>query len=104
MSQITIQCRLVAKEATRHTLWQLMAELNTPFINELLQKVAQNPDFEQWRQKGKLKATVIKQLGNELKKDPRYLGQPARFYTSGISLVEYIFKSWLKLQQRLITA
>lgn len=101
MSQITIQCRLVAQEATRQTLWQLMAELNTPFINELLQKVAQYHDFEQWRQKGKLKATVIKQIGNELKKDPRYLGQPARFYTSGITLVEYIFKSWLKLQQRL---
>ncbi|ACK66236.1 conserved hypothetical protein [Rippkaea orientalis PCC 8801] len=101
MSQITIQCRLVAKEPIRHTLWQLMADLNTPFINELLQKVAQNPDFEQWKQKGKLQKSVIKQLGDKLKKDPRYLGQPARFYTSGISLVEYIFKSWLKLQQRL---
>ena len=101
MSQITVQCRLVAKEPSRHTLWQLMAELNTPFINELLQKVAQYSDFEQWRQKGKLKASVIKQLGDELKKDPRYLGQPARFYTSGITLVEYVFKSWLKLQQRL---
>ncbi|EAZ90277.1 type V CRISPR-associated protein Cas12k [Crocosphaera chwakensis] len=101
MSQITIQCRLVAKEATRQTLWQLMAELNTPFINELLQQVAQYPDFEQWRQRGRLTAKVIEQLGNELKKDPRFLGQPARFYTSGISLVEYIFKSWLKLQQRL---
>ena len=101
MSQITVQCRLIAKEPTRRTLWQLMADLNTPFINELLQKVAQHPDFDQWRRAGRLKATIIKQLGGELKKDSRFLGQPARFYTSGIKLVEYIFKSWLKLQQRL---
>ncbi len=101
MSQITIQCRLVAKEPIRQTLWQLMAELNTPFINELLQKVAQYPEFEEWRQAGRLQVAVIRELGNDLKKDPRFLGQPARFYTSGIRLVEYIFKSWLKLQQRL---
>lgn len=101
MNQITIQCRLVAKEPIRHTLWQLMADLNTPFINELLQKVAQHPDFEQWRRVGRLKVAIIRELGNELKKDSRFLGQPARFYTSGINLVEYIFKSWLKLQQRL---
>ncbi|ACB53129.1 hypothetical protein cce_3781 [Crocosphaera subtropica ATCC 51142] len=50
MSQITIQCRLVAKEPIRHTLWRLMTDLNTPFINELLQKVAQHPDFEKWKQ------------------------------------------------------
>ena len=64
MSQITIQCRLVAKEPIRRTLWQLMAELNTPFMNELLQKVAQHPDFEQLRQQGRLKTAVIKQLGD----------------------------------------
>ncbi|MBN3925813.1 hypothetical protein [Nostoc sp. NMS4] len=37
MSQITIQCRLIASESTRQKLWKLMAELNTPLINELLQ-------------------------------------------------------------------
>jgi hypothetical protein len=47
--------------------------------------VAQNPEFEQWRQKGQLKATVIKQLGKEFKKNPCYLGQPARFYTFNLS-------------------
>ena len=101
MSQITVQCRLVAKEPIRQTLWQMMVNLNTPFINELLQKVAQHPEFEEWRQRGKPKSVIINYLGSELKKDPRFLGQPARFYASGIKLVEYIFKSWLKLQQRL---
>jgi hypothetical protein len=39
MSQITIQCRLVANESVRQKLWQLMAEANTPLINELLSKL-----------------------------------------------------------------
>ena len=74
MSQITVQCRLIAKEPTRRTLWQLMADLNTPFINELLQKVAQHPDFDQWRRAGRLKAAIIKQLGDELKKRFPFFG------------------------------
>lgn len=78
-----------------------MANLNTPFINELLQQVARHPDFEDWRNKGRPKAGIVKRSGDELKKDPRYIGQPARFYASGINSVDYIFKSWLKLQQRL---
>jgi transposase len=101
MSQVTIQCRLVAKEAARQTLWRLMAGSNTPFINELLQRVAREPEFVNWRRQGKLKAGIVKQLGDELKQDSRFIGQPARFYTSGMAAVEYIFKSWLKLLQRL---
>lgn len=101
MSQITIQCRLVAQESDRQKLWTLMADLNTPFINELLKQVAQHPDFETWQQKGHVKAGIIEQLGNTLKTDARFISQPARFYSSAISLVKYIYKSWFKLQQRL---
>ncbi len=54
MNQITIQCRLVASKLSRQELWKLMAEKNTPLINELLQQVAQRPEFETWRQKGTL--------------------------------------------------
>jgi len=46
MSQITVQCRLIASESTRQQLWTLMAELNTPLINELLQQLSKHPDFE----------------------------------------------------------
>ena len=53
MSQITIQCRLVASETTRQQLWQLMVEKNTPLINELLSQIGKHPEFETWRQKGK---------------------------------------------------
>jgi hypothetical protein len=62
---------------------------------------AQHPDLEEWRQKGKPAPGVVKKLCEPLRKDPRFIGQPGRFYSSAISLVEYIYKSWLKLQQRL---
>jgi hypothetical protein len=101
MSQITIQCRLIASQPTRQQIWMLMAERNTPLINELLMQMSQHPDFESWRQKGKLPAGVVKKLCEPLKSDRRFIGQPARFYTSAITLVEYIYKSWLKLRQRL---
>ncbi|ELR98085.1 type V CRISPR-associated protein Cas12k [Gloeocapsa sp. PCC 73106] len=101
MSTITIQCRLVAPETTRQALWELMAQKNTPLVSELLRQVAQHFDFETWRQKGKLEVGIIKKLCEPLKKDPRFSNQPARFYTSAIALVDYIYQSWLKLQQRL---
>lgn len=101
MSQITIQCRLIAKESSRQALWRLMAELNTPLINDILNQIANHPDFETWREKGKLPAGIVKQLSDSLKTDPRYIGQPGRFYTSAITLISYIYKSWFKVQQRL---
>ncbi|MGI2908252.1 type V CRISPR-associated protein Cas12k [Tolypothrix sp. VBCCA 56010] len=100
MSQITIQCRLVASESTRQQLWKLMAEKNTPLINELLLKVAQHPEFETWRQKSKHPTGIVKELCQPLKTDPRFIGQPARFYTSAIATVNYIYKSWLALIKR----
>ncbi|EKF00493.1 hypothetical protein FDUTEX481_08898 [Tolypothrix sp. PCC 7601] len=100
MSQITIQCRLVASESTRQQLWKLMAEKNTSLINELLVQVAQNPEFETWRQKGKHPSSIVKELCQPLKTDPRFIGQPARFYTSAIATVNYIYKSWFALIKR----
>ncbi|MBD2242367.1 type V CRISPR-associated protein Cas12k [Nostoc sp. FACHB-888] len=100
MSQITIQCRLVASESSRHQLWKLMAELNTPLINELLRQVSQHPEFETWRQKGKHPTSIVKELYQPLKTDPRFIGQPGRFYASAITLVNYIYKSWFALMKR----
>ncbi|MCC5629129.1 type V CRISPR-associated protein Cas12k [Nostoc sphaeroides CHAB 2801] len=100
MSQITIQCLLVALESSRQQLWKLMAELNTPLINELLRQVSQHPEFETWRQKGKHPTSIVKGLCQPLKTDPRFIGQPGRFYTSAIALVNYIYKSWFALMKR----
>jgi hypothetical protein len=101
MSIITIHCRLTASESTRHQLWDLMAEKNTPLINELLRLLSEHEDFEQWCERGWLTAGLIKKLGDELRKDSRFQGQPGRFYTSAISHVEDIYKSFLQMQNQL---
>lgn len=101
MSQITIQCRLIASEATRFALWTLMAEKNTPLINELIEQVNQHTDFEKWKQKGKIPSSTVNQLCQSLRTDPNFAGQPARFYTSAANTVDYIYKSWLTLQKQL---
>jgi hypothetical protein len=99
MSQITIQCCLVASESTRRDLWKLMAEQNTPLINELLMQISQHKDFQTWRSQGKFPTSIVSQLCQPLKTDLSFIGQPSRFYTSAINLVSYIYKSWFKLQQ-----
>jgi len=101
MSQITIQCRLAASAATRQALWSLMAERNTPLINEILEQMSQHSDFETWRQKGKHPTAVVSQLCQPLKTDARFTGQPSRLYTSAVHMADYIYKSWLKIQQHL---
>jgi hypothetical protein len=100
MSQITIQCRLLANANTRQQLWQLMADKNTPLINELLLHISQHPDFGTWRHQGRFPISTVKQVCEMLKADPRFIGQPARFYTSATTLVNYIYKSWFALMKR----
>lgn len=100
MSQITIQCRLVANVTTRQKLWELMADKNTPLINKLLLQIAQHPNFETWRQKSNCPTGIVKELCEPLRTDPRFIGQPGRFYTSAIALVNYIYKSWFALMKR----
>lgn len=100
MSIKTIQCHLVAPEETLRHLWELMEKKNTPLINELLEQLGKHPDFETWVQKGKLPTEVVKTLCNSLKTNPCFAGQPGRFYSSAIALVDYIYKSWFALQQK----
>lgn len=100
MSVITIQCRLVAQEDTLRTLWELMAGKNTPLINELLVQVGKHAEFETWLEKGKIPTELLKTLGKSLKAQERFAGQPGRFYTSAIALVDYVYKSWFALQKR----
>ena len=97
MSFITIQCRLVADEAIRRNLWELMANKNTPLVNELLKQVTQHDDFETWQSWGSVPSSTIKALCEPLK--ALYPAQPARFYASAILMVTYTYESWLALQQ-----
>ncbi|WP_414545987.1 type V CRISPR-associated protein Cas12k [Nostoc sp. CCY0012] len=100
MSVITIQCRLVAEEETLRQLWELMAEKNTPLINELLAQVGKHPEFETWLDKGRIPTGLLKTLVNSFKTQERFAVQPGRFYTSAIALVDYVYKSWFALQKR----
>jgi hypothetical protein len=100
MSIITIQCRLFANEETCHLLWELMAERNTPLVNELLRLVALHPDFTNWRSKGKLPTSEVTKLAQTLKTDSRFNNQPAKFYISSEKTAIYIFQSWLAIQKR----
>jgi hypothetical protein len=100
MSVITIQCRLVAEENTLRQLWELMAEKNTPLINELLEQVGQHPDFEKWLKKGEVPKKAIDTIKKSLITQEPFAGQPGRFYTSAVTLVKEIYKSWFALQQQ----
>ncbi|MEM9927037.1 MAG: type V CRISPR-associated protein Cas12k [Cyanobacteria bacterium P01_D01_bin.50] len=100
MSVITVQCRVVASEATRHHLWQIMVQKNTPLINELLKQVGKQAEFEQWLNKGKLPSGIVRPLCNSLIAEECFSGQPKRFYKSAIEVTEYIYKSWLARQKK----
>ncbi|QHU98937.1 type V CRISPR-associated protein Cas12k [Synechocystis sp. CACIAM 05] len=101
MSIITIHCNLTAPESTRKQLWELMAQKNTPLINELLRLLAVQDDFEVWCQQGYPPAGLVKRLCDQLKTQDPFKGQPSRFYSSAISQVEYTYKSYLRLQRQL---
>ncbi|MBD2605009.1 hypothetical protein H6G81_10825 [Scytonema hofmannii FACHB-248] len=100
MSVITIQCRLVAEDDTHRQLWELMAEKNTPLINELLEQLAQHTDFDKWLKQGEVSKEAIETIQKSLITQERFAGQPGRFYTSAVTLVKEIYKSWFALQQQ----
>ena len=95
MSKITIQCRLITSEETRRYLWQLMAQRNTPLVNELLELVSQHPEFEVWCRRGTLPDDAVEQLCQPLRQDPRFVGQPGRFYSSAIDMVQQTYEAWV---------
>jgi len=101
MTQKTVQCRLVAPESTRQALWALAADKNTPLINALIRELVNHSDFETWREKGRHPSDVVNKLCRTLKTDPQFVGQPSRFFMSAEKVVNYIFKSWFKIQRNL---
>jgi len=98
MGIITIQCRLTASEATRQHLWELMANLNTPLVTELMQVIQHHEDFATWRQRQELPMSVVRNLCTSLRQDERFSGQPGRFYSSAAMMVAYTYDAWFALQ------
>lgn len=101
MSNITIQCKLVTTEVTRHYIWHLMAEKHTPLINELLKCIAQDSHFEEWCHAGKIPLEAVRKTCKQLQQNSQFIGQPGRFYSSATATVYRICKSWLALRTRL---
>ena len=101
MTLKTIECRLYAPPETLRYLWELMAQKNTPLINELLHGISEHPDFDKWFKQKKLPQKEIKKLCNQLKTQEVYQNQPGRFYTSAVALTDYIYKSWFAIQKKL---
>jgi IS605 OrfB family transposase len=95
----TIQCRLSASEQTRRDFWEWM-ETYTLLVNELLEKIAQHPQFQEWQKKGDISREAVRKILNPLKESPQYAGLPKRFYTSAELISCDTYKSWLALQQQ----
>jgi len=98
MSMFTIQCRLCTNEETRRYFWELM-EKHTILVNELLEKIAQHPQFPEWQKQGNISRQAVREILKPLKKIPEYEGLPQRFYTSAELISCDTYKSWLALQQ-----
>jgi len=101
MSIKTIRCRLVASESTRKALWELMAGKNTPLMNNVLALVSSDTNFDSWRQKGEIPASIIKNYINTLKHEPQFAGQPWWCYASSEKQATRIFDNWLATQKQL---
>ena len=99
LSMFTLQCCLSADEETRRDFWQWM-EKYTLLVNELLEKIAQHPQFQEWQKKGDISREAVRKILNPLKENPQYAGLPKRFYTSAELISCDTYKSWLALQQQ----
>jgi hypothetical protein len=95
MPKITVRSPLATNEDTSRFMWQLMAEKNTPLINELLLLVRQHSDFGTWRTRGTLPDKAVQQICKPLREDSRFAGQPGRFYTSAEKTVQRNYEAWL---------
>jgi hypothetical protein len=67
VSMFTIQSRLCASEETRRYFWELM-EKHTLLVNELLEKIAQHPQFQEWQKKGTISDDIVRTILASLKK------------------------------------
>ena len=97
---VTIRCALTANRETRKHLWELMRTY-TLLMNDLLEQVPQQPEFNQWRQQGRIPdGKAIKPLLDTLKQQPAYMQLPGRFYDSAKRLTAEVYASWLALHRK----
>lgn len=97
----TIRAVICATEETRKYLWFLFV-LHTLLINQLLEKLPEQPEFADWRRLGRIPkkaiVAVYKEVGEE---DLSFEGLPSRVYDSAVSSVAYTFASIFAIQNKL---
>ncbi len=98
MPMLTIQSLLCASEETRQLFWVWM-EKYTFLVNELLEKIPQHSQFQEWQKKGDIPLKTVREILSPLKGAPQYAGLPGRFYTSAELMSCNTYKSWLALQK-----
>jgi hypothetical protein len=101
MSVISIQCRLVASEPERKQLWLLMSGAHTPFVNTLLERVAQHPTFPDWKAGWQIPTKELDEIVKQIRQEETFAGLPGRWISSAKSQVAGIYKAWFKCLQRL---
>ncbi len=99
MTHITVvQCRLIAPEGTLQHIWAMMAQQQTPLINERLHNINTHPDINTWLTANQLPSKLVETLAQPLKTQPPYQELPGRFITSAITLVKEMYASWFAVQ------
>ncbi|ACK66984.1 conserved hypothetical protein [Rippkaea orientalis PCC 8801] len=99
MTHITVvQCRLIAPESTLQHIWKMMAQQQTPLINQLLHDINTHPDINTWLTANQLPSKLVETLAQPLKTQSPYQGLPGRFITSAIILVKEMYASWFAIQ------
>lgn len=95
----TVLATVCTDEKTRQQLWQY-TEKHTLLVNELLEKVAEHPNFQQWQRKGKVTREAVDKILTPLKSHSCYQGLPHRFFVSASLTVTYCYQSWLAQQKQ----
>ena len=99
MTHITVvQCRLIAPESTLKHIWTMMAQQQTPLVNQLLHHISTHPDINTWLTANQLPSKLVETLAQQLKTQPLYQELPGRFITSAITLVKEMYASWFAVQ------
>ncbi len=95
MSIVTIQCRLLASERVRQSLWALTAEVYTPFVNKLLTTLVTHEDTKQWQAAGRIPRTALKSVVAQVKQQPQFSHLGSYWVASAQAEVGQIYESWL---------
>ena len=95
-----IRSRLIASENILCYLWQLMAQPYSELVKDLLEYIANHPDFPAWLQQFRLPDALIKDFVKTHKTQSPCKDLPGRFRDSAVILVKNIYASWFAIQKQ----